>query len=145
MAVVVVLFASWLIFRGIGTLGVPAFSTWHDSVRYALGVMFLFTSTAHFSKMKHDLVRMVPAQYPQPMLIIYVTGGLEILGAVGLMLPPWHRAAAICLLLLLIGMFPANVKDALEQLPLRGQKPTALWLRAPMQIMFIGLLGWSAY
>jgi uncharacterized membrane protein len=144
MAVVVVLFVSWLIIRGIGALGVAPFSTWHGSARYALAIMFLFTSTAHFNKMKNDLVRMVPAAFPQPMLIIYATGILEILGAIGLMLPEFHRIAAIGLIALLVALFPGNVKAALEHLTLRGRKATALWLRAPMQILFIGLLWWTA-
>jgi uncharacterized membrane protein len=144
MAVVGVLFASWLVFRGIGALGVGAFSTWQDSARYALAIMFLFTSTAHFSKMKHDLVRMVPAQFPNPLMIIYFTGGVEILGAVGLMLPKFHRMAAFCLIVMLLALFPANVKAALRHLPLRGQEATALWLRAPMQLLFILLLWWIA-
>jgi hypothetical protein len=55
MIVVVVLFGSWLILRGIGALGVPALATWHDSVRYALAVMFVFTGAAHFNKMSLDV------------------------------------------------------------------------------------------
>ena len=58
MAVLIVLFASWLVFRGIGALGVPALAIWHDSARHALAVMFVFTGIAHFNKMKYDLVRM---------------------------------------------------------------------------------------
>ena len=39
MTVLIVLFGSWLILRGIGALGVTALATWHDSVRYALAVL----------------------------------------------------------------------------------------------------------
>ena len=45
MIVLVLLLASWLIFRGIGAMGVPSFATWHASARYALVVMFVFTAT----------------------------------------------------------------------------------------------------
>ena len=145
MAVLIVLFASWLIFRGIGMLGVSALSTWHDSARYALALMFLFTSTAHFNKMKHDLARMVPARLPEPLLIIYVTGVLEILGGIGLMLRQFHALAALCLIVLLIAMFPGNVKADRQHLKLGGREATALWLRAPMQILFIVLLWWAAH
>lgn len=143
MALLVVLFTSWFIFRGIGALGVGALATWHDSARYALAVMFVFTSIAHFNKMKHDLARMVPHVFPRPMLIIYLTGMLEFLGAVGLLLPRFLSLAGICLIALLIAMFPANVKAALEHTTLRGKPATGLWLRAPMQLLFIGLLWWS--
>ena len=61
MAVLIVLFASWLIFRGLGVLGISTLATWRDSVRHALAVMFVFTATAHFNKMKHDLAKMMPS------------------------------------------------------------------------------------
>jgi hypothetical protein len=38
---------------------------------YALAVMFVFTASAHFNKMKHDLARMIPAYFPRPLLIVY--------------------------------------------------------------------------
>ena len=106
MAVLIVLLTSWLLFHLIGAAGVSAFATGHDFARFALAIMFLFTSTAHFNQMKQDLARLVPAKFPRPMVIIYVTGVLEILGAIGLMLPQFHRVAAFCLTALLIAMFP---------------------------------------
>lgn len=143
MAVLVILLGSWLIFRGLGALGVSALANWHDSARYALALMFIFTATAHFNKMKHDLARMVPQALPQPMLIIYATGVLELLGALGLLLPRFRSVAGICLIVLLMAMFPANMKAAREKLLLRGKPATQLWLRLPMQLLFLGLLWWS--
>jgi uncharacterized membrane protein len=140
MAVVIVLFASWLVFRGAGILGVSVVAGWRDSLRFALTAMFLFTVGAHFTSIKHDMARMVPAKFPRPMLIIYATGVLEFLGAVGLTLPRLHRVAAFCLIALLIAMFPANVKAAREGLSVRGQKMPGLWVRTPIQILFIALL-----
>jgi len=143
MAVLVVLFGSWLLLRGAGALGVAALSSWHGSAPYALAVMFVFTGLAHFNKMRHDLAAMVPQALPRPMAIVYITGGLEFLGAAGLLLPRFRSLAALCLIVLLLAMFPANVKAALQNLTLRGKSATALWLRAPMQILFIGLLWWA--
>lgn len=90
-------------------------ASWQDSARYALVVMFIFTATAHFHKMKHDLARMIPVYFPRPLLIVYITGVLELLGAIGLGLPEFRRVVAgICLIALLIGMFVANV-NAVQQ------------------------------
>jgi uncharacterized membrane protein len=122
---------------------VHALASWQDSARYALAVMFIFTATAHFNKMKHDLARMIPQNFPRPLLIVHITGVLELLGAVGLMLPAFHRLAGTCLIALLVGMFIANVNAAQRGITLRGKPPTPLWLRAPMQIVFIALLWWS--
>lgn len=144
MAVLIVLLGAWLLLRASGSLGVPALATWQGSACYALAAMFALTASAHFNKTKHDLVKMVPSVFPRPMLFIYITGVLEFLGLVGLMLPAFRRAAGICLIVLLLAMFPANVKAALEGLQLRGKPATALWLRVPMQILFIALLWWSA-
>jgi uncharacterized membrane protein YphA (DoxX/SURF4 family) len=69
-----------------------------------LFVMFVFTATAHFNKMKHDPARMIPAYLPHPVLLVYVTGVLELLGAAGLVLPAFRRVAGICLIALLVGM-----------------------------------------
>ena len=143
MIVLIVLLASWVVLRGVGAAGVQALATWQDSARYALVVMFVFTASAHFNKMKHDLAKMIPSYLPRPLLIVYVTGILEILGAAGLMLMPVRRLAALCLIALLVGMFVANVNAAQKRVTLRGNPPTPLWLRVPMQIFFVALLWWS--
>lgn len=143
MVVLIILLVSWLIFRAMGAAGVHALASWRDSVPYALSVMFLFTATAHFNKMKHDLARMIPAYFPRPLLLVYITGVLELLGAVGLVLPEFRRLAGICLVALLVGMFVANVNAAQQGVTLRGRAPTPLGLRIPMQVLFIVLLSWS--
>ena len=143
MAVPIVLFTSWLMFRGIGALGVGASATWQHSACYALAVMFVFTGIAHFNKLKHDLARMVPAMFPRPLLLVYFTGVLEFTGAVGLLMPRFRSLAGICLIALLVVMFPANVNAAMKGTMLAGKPATPLWLRVPMQVLFIGLLWWS--
>lgn len=144
MAVVIVLLVSWLCFRATGAIGVPSMASWASSVPYALAVMFIFTGIAHFTKMKQDLVQMVPGMFPRPELVVYVTGALEFAGAAGLLFPRLREAAAFALIVLLICMFPANVKAAKDRLNLGGRPATPLWLRVPMQLLFIGLLWWSA-
>jgi uncharacterized membrane protein len=105
--------------------------------------MFAFTGIAHFNKMKHDLARMVPAMFPRPLLLVYFTGLLEFMGAVGLLLPRFRSVTGICLIVLLIAIFPANVSAAMKGTTLAGKPATGLWLRAPMQALFIGVLWWS--
>jgi uncharacterized membrane protein len=143
MLVLIVLLVSWLIFRAIGVAGVQTLASWQRSALYALAVMFVFTATAHFNKMKHDLAQMIPPYFPRPLLIVYITGVLELVAAVGLVLAQFRRTAGLCLIALLIGMFVANVNAAQKGVTLRGKPPTPLWLRTPMQILFIALLWWS--
>jgi DoxX-like family len=87
MLVLIVLLAVWLVFRAVGAAGVHVLASWQHSALYALAVMFVFTATAHFNKMKHDLARMIPSYFPHPLLVVYITGVLELLGAAGLVLP----------------------------------------------------------
>jgi uncharacterized membrane protein len=143
MLVLIVLLAAWLVFRAAGAAGVHVLASWQHSALYPLAVRFVFTATAHFNKMKHDLAKMIPWSFPRPLLIVYITGVLEVLGAAGLLLPQSRRLAGVCLIALLVGMFIANVNAAQRGVTLRGKPSTPLWLRAPMQILFIALLWWS--
>ena len=58
------------------------------------------------------MIAIVPPRLPAPGLLVTVTGILELLGAVGLLYPPTRVAAAVCLFLLMLAMFPANVYAA---------------------------------
>ena len=142
MLVLFILLGSVLLFRGLGALGISIFSTWVDSARFALAVMFLFTSSAHFTKMRHDLARMMPAIFPNPMGLVYFTGVCEILGAIGLLVPRTRGLAGLCLFVFLLAILPANIKAARDRLTIGGRAATALWLRIPLQILFLMLIFW---
>jgi uncharacterized membrane protein len=136
----VVLLASFARLRLAGFLGIAALDNWNLPLRIALFLMFLLTASAHWGRGRPDLIRMVPSVFPFPATIITITGVLEILGAVGLLLPLTARAAAICLAILLAAMFPANIRAAREDLTIMGRPATALPLRTLLQLMFIGAL-----
>src|SRR5262245_56743254 len=116
---------------------------WTDALRIGTAGLFLFTASAHFTAMKHDLAAMIPPPLTGSVWLVYLTGALEIAGAVGLLIPRFRRPAAIGLVLMLIALFPANVHAALNGVTLRGQPATPLWLRTPMQIIWIAALWWS--
>ena len=138
-----VLAGSLLLYRALGALGVEPLATWPAATRWALATLLLLTASAHFNRMKEDLVRMVPAWMPAPRLTIYLTGLCEILGAIGLLLPATRRWAGLALILFLIAIFPANVKAARERLPIMGKPAPPLLQRLPMQLLLIGLLWWT--
>ena len=139
-----VMLLSLLILRGLGAAGVGLFASWPSDAAYALALMLLVTASAHFTKTKEDLIRMVPAAFPFRPQIVTITGSLELLGAVGLVFPATRGLAGVCLALLFLAMFPANVNGAVRKLPLRGRMATPLWLRTPMQLVFIGVALWAA-
>jgi uncharacterized membrane protein len=144
MVVLVVLLVSLVLFVGLGSLGVGALSTWHEVVAWALATMFLFTASSHFvARTREDLIAMVPGVFPKPALLVSLTGFLEGLGAVGLMIPATRGLAGLCLVLLLVALLPANVSAARRGVPMRGRAPTPLLVRIPMQILFVGLTLWA--
>ena len=135
-----VLAGSFLILRAAGWAGVDALDNWVTPLRYALAAMFLLTASAHWGRGRQDLVRMVPAIFPAPALLVAVTGILEILGAIGLLIPYTAPAAAICLAILLVAMFPANIHAARKSLTIRGRAATSLGPRTVLQVIFVAAL-----
>ena len=69
-----------------------------------------------------------------------ITGLLELLGGVGLLLPTAAPATAVCLALLLAAIFPANVRGARQNLTIGAKAATPLPVRALLQIVFIAAL-----
>ncbi len=112
VAPLLVLVAAVPSFRALGALRGGPLASWRGSVRHALALIFCFTASAHFNRQRSSLVRMVPPRLPYPGLLVSVTSGLEVLGAAGL---TWPRTAALAgrgLAVLLILLFPANVRAA---------------------------------
>jgi uncharacterized membrane protein len=143
MLVLLILVASIIIFRGLGFAGVSALASWPAAARDGFAVMLLFTASAHFTPMKEDLIRMTPRWVPRPRAMVFFTGLCEIAGAIGLVVPMTRRAAGIALILFFIAVMPANIHAARAGVTLRGRPATPLWLRLPMQILFIVLAWWS--
>jgi uncharacterized membrane protein len=144
MAPLMVLAASLIILRLVG-LAVPALADWPNDTRYAMALMLLLTASAHFvPSTRAELIRMVPSALPRRADLVTLTGVLEVAAAGGLVLASAAPLAGAGLVLLLVAMFPANVKAAIEHLPLRGKSATPLVLRVPMQILFIAVTLWSS-
>ncbi len=135
-----ILVISFVLLRGSGALGVQRLSSWREAGRGALVIMFLFTGFSHFSSLKYDFAAMIPDPLPNGLWVIYLTGVFEIAGAVGLLVPRTRRLAGVCLVLLLVALFPANVNAIINGIPLGGNAPTPLWVRVPMQLLYIGMV-----
>jgi uncharacterized membrane protein len=45
---------------------------------------------------------------------------------------------------LLVALFPANVNAIINGIPLGGNAPTPLWVRGPMQLLYIGMVWWTS-
>lgn len=133
----IVLIASFFLFRVLGSAAFPYFDGWQPCLQAADAAMLLTAASAHYGKRRPDLIAMVPSSLPNPGLIVTVTGLLEIAGAAGLLVPGLSRAASRCLALLLLAMFPANVRAARERLTIGGRPVPGLGVRTLLQAVFI--------
>jgi uncharacterized membrane protein len=112
-------------------------------LRWVLTGFMVFAGVMHFVA-PATFVAIVPGYLPAPEVLVAVSGVAEILGGLGLIFPQTRRFAAWGLIALFIAVFPANVHMALNSIPLgdRPVPPAALWLRLPLQAVFI-LWAWA--
>jgi uncharacterized membrane protein len=140
MIPVFVLLVSFAVLRCAGLLGVTILNNVDLPLRLALFLMFLVTASAHWGRGRPDLIRMVPPVFPYAGMLVSITGILEILGAIGLLVPATVRPAAICLAILLLALFPANVRAAREHLTILGRPTPGLVPRGAIQAVFLAAL-----
>ena len=106
--------------------------------RVGLTVFFLFTAIGHFARTE-EMAAMLPPAVGYRTMLIYVTGVLEGLGAIGVWIRRLTKLTGICLILMLIGILPANIYSAINQIDFGGHAagPAYLLVRAPFQLFVI--------
>ena len=137
MAPLITLLVASIVARIVGWLGVDYVNGWIAAIAVGLAAMFVLTGIAHFvGRLRADMVAIVPPRLPAPDLLVTITGVCELLGAAGLLLPMTRVAAAICLLILMLAMFPANVYAARMPDPPKSMT-TRLPLRTAVEVVFL--------
>lgn len=103
-----------------------------------MGLVFLFTASGHFAQTE-AMVQMLPPSIPGRTIVVWVTGVLEIVIALGLFLPRTRRLAAWTAIAVLALFFPANVYAAFTHAPMGGHAwgPAYLLVRFPLQIALV--------
>ncbi len=96
---------------------------------------FLAAGIGHFTHADF-FVAIMPPYLPAHLELVHLSGVFEILGGVGLLLPPVRRAAGIGLIALLIAVFPANLHMAMNPELFPDMAPLALYIRLPFQLVF---------
>jgi uncharacterized membrane protein len=104
---------------------------------------FSVAGVLHFLK-PAMYMRIMPPYIPWPLAMVYISGGAEIAGGLGILLPPARRAAALGLMALLVAVFPANVYMATNPLEAGASAlpPAALWGRLLLQPVLIWWVWW---
>ncbi len=132
---------------GIGFgFGIEMLQDAHFNARLAATCMFVFIGVMHFVKPR-SLTYMIDNFLPFAKQLIYLTGALEIILAIGLLFPATQQLSAWGLIGLLVLMFPANINVAVNQLPSPGglpAKPWYVWSRLAFQPLYLAWLWWAA-
>ncbi len=112
--------------------------------RAALALFFFVAGANHFRAPEFYLPIM-PPYLPWPMALIDASGAAEMAGAIGILVPPWRRAAAWGLIALLVAVLPANLEGAWNGMSFGGHAVPAwmLWARLPFQFVFIAWIHWT--
>jgi uncharacterized membrane protein len=137
MAPLITLLLGTIVARTVGWFGVHYVNSWSAAIAVGLAAMFVLTGVAHFAPpMRADLIAIVPPRLPASGLLVTITGMLEVLGAAGLLLPVTRVAAALCLLVLMLAMFPANIYASRMPNPPKSMT-TPLTLRTAIEVVFL--------
>ncbi|MEO5930647.1 MAG: DoxX family membrane protein, partial [Candidatus Kapaibacterium sp.] len=117
-------------------------STINRSVtRYIFGISLAFAGLNHFIN-PAGYVRIFPPYLPFPQLLVGLSGVAELLLGVLILFPRYMRLAAWGSIALLVAVFPANIHMALHPELFPGIDPIILWLRLPLQGVFIAWAYW---
>ena len=106
-----------------------------------MAVMLLFTAIGHFAFTK-GMTMMLPDFIPFKTEVIYLTGIIEIIAAVGLLIPNTRLWTGWALIIFFILLLPGNIKAAIDHVDYQkgtfdGNGPNYLWFRIPLQVLFI--------
>jgi uncharacterized membrane protein len=95
-------------------------------------IFYVTTGTLHFIE-PDAYLRIMPPYIPWHVAMVRLSGGCEILGGLGLLIPQTRRMAAWGLVALLIAVFPANLYMATNPLDAGAASiaPVLRWGRLP--------------
>lgn len=111
------------------------------SARIGMCAMLIFTAIGHFAFTK-GMAMMIPPIIPLKNEIIYLTGLLEILLGICLLIPRLTVYTGFILIAFFIVLLPANIYAAIKHIDYQkgtfdGNGLNYLWFRIPLQVFFI--------
>ncbi len=114
------------------------------TTRIILGLIFLFAGILHFA-MDGSFARIVPPFFPDPVMIVWVTGVIELCFAAMLLTGLFLPQTGYLLSLYLLAVLPANIYMAMEEITFGSAylTPTVLWARVALQFPLIALVLWA--
>ena len=114
-----------------------------NTAALGLALLFTFTGIGHFVQTE-PMTRMLPSWIPARIAVVYLTGILELVIAVGFLLSKSRGLAGLVASTMLILFFPANVYAAVNHVPMGGHAwgPLYLLVRTPLQLIMLLWVYW---
>jgi uncharacterized membrane protein len=110
-------------------------------LKYLLCAFYVLAGVNHFINPDFYL-KIMPPYLPWHLFLVYASGILEIVLGCMVLASSLTRIAAWGLIALLIAVFPANIHMAINPQLYSEISPVALWLRLPLQAVFIAWAYW---
>ncbi len=101
-----------------------------------MGALYIGAGTLHFF-ITRTYENIVPSYLPAHRELVLISGGAEILGGLGVLIPQTRRPAAWGLIALLVAVMPANITMVAEHARFPTVPLWAAWLRLPLQLPLI--------
>lgn len=108
-----------------------------------MAALYAVAGIAHL-RAPEPFLAITPSWVPYPAAVIFVTGLCEIVGAAALLTPQARRAAGVMLALYALCVFPANIKHALDAVPVGGVT-LGWWYHAPRLALQPVLIWWALF
>jgi len=114
--------------------------------RIAFAIAYIIIGIVHLVT-PEKLTYMIPDFLPYPKALVYISGVMEIVLALLLLVPKYQRWVGWLIIGLLLAVFPANINVALNHLPAPGglpAEPWYVWSRLAFQPIYIAWVWWAA-
>jgi uncharacterized membrane protein len=106
-------------------------------------VAYIGVGTLHLAA-PGGFVAITPSWVPAPAVVIAATGVCEVAGAIGLLTRRFRWWAGVMLALYAVCVFPANIHQAIDDIPIGGNRLPLLYhvIRLPLQPVIVW---WALY
>ena len=107
-----------------------------------MSIFYIKIGIDHFNRPEWYLHIIPPYLMNYGLELVYLSGWIEIILGLALLIPEYRKLAAYSIILLLIALYPANIYLAFNQEPqqlINISSFIASWVRLPLQFVFISI------
>ncbi len=113
------------------------------AMRFIMAAFFIGGFVLHLTA-ADALMAITPDWVPFPRAVVFITGVLELLGGVALLVPRLRWWAGVALALYVLAVWPANFKQAVEHIVL-PPIPDSWWYHGPRLALQPVLAWWALF